>query len=224
MFENAEVVINRNKIFERYVQIANVLGQMFPNVLEVAIHSFEDLDRAIIHIVNGHISGREIGGPASELNMRRLLEGDFPDDLINYASRNNRGQQLKSSSLAIRDDQGEIIGAFCLHFDTSQFEHFKKFLEHLVSSNVPSFLGVNDFGSSQPYDEEIKEEVNAWLLQRGLFMSKLTYKDKQSVVEHLFRRGCFAKKGAILCVATVLQLTRQSIYKYIELSKKAGAL
>ena len=194
---------------------------MFPNVLEATIHNFKDLDSAIIHIVNGHISGRELGCPASELHIRRLLEEDeFPDTIINFASRNSRGQQLKSSSLAIRDDEGKIIGAFCLHFDISQFEQFHQFLEHLMSSNVPSFLGVNDFGAGQPHNEEIQDEINDWLVKKGLYASKLTYKDKRAIVEYLYDRGCFKKKGAIPSVAQSLQLTRQSIYNYIELSKK----
>lgn len=213
--------MNNDKIFARYIQVADILGQMFPNVLEITIHNFKNLDKAIIHIVNGHISGRELGCPASELNIRRLVEEDeFPDTLINFASRNHRGQQLKSSSLAIRDDKGKIIGAFCLHFDISQFEQFHQFLEHLMRSNVPSFLGINDFGASKPHDKEIKDEIDDWLLKRGLFAAQLTYKDKRTIVEYLFERGCFKKKGAIPCVAQALQLTRQSIYNYIEFSKK----
>jgi predicted transcriptional regulator YheO len=162
-----------------------------------------------------------VGGPVSELNLRRLLEeDDFPDTIINFASRNSRGQQLKSSSLAIRDDKGKIIGALCLHFDISQFEQFHQFLEHLISSNVPSYLGINDFGESQPHDEEIKNEINDWLLKNSLLASQLTYKDKRAIVQHLSHRGCFKKKGAIPCVAQALQLTRQSIYNYLDLSKK----
>ncbi len=211
------------EIFDRYIQVANVLGQMFQNVLEVVVHNFADLDHAIVHIVNGHISGRCVGGPVSELNMRRLLEEDqFPDEIINYTSRNQRGQMLKSSSIAIRDHKGKIIGAFCFHFDISQFDQFQKFLEVFVSSNVHSLIGVNDFGANQPHDEEIKNEIDAWALQRGLYTSQLSYKDKQAIVEHLYNRGIFKKRGAISIVANVLQLTRQSIYNYLEIAKKQG--
>lgn len=207
-------------IFERYIQLAEILGQMFQNVLEVVIHDFKDLDHAIIHIVNGHISGRSHGGPVSEINLRRLIEQDqFPDMLINFTSRNSRGQQLKSSSLAIRDDQGKLIGAFCLHFDLSHFEQFQKFLEFFVNAKVNSFVGINDFGNSQPQDLEIKEEIEAWLLKKGCYATQLTYKDKQAIVGYLYQGGYFKRKGAISIVANALQLTRQSIYNYIELAK-----
>lgn len=217
--------MKNQKIFARYFQIADILGQMFHNVLEVVVHDFQDLDHAIIHIVNGHISGRSLGGPVSELNMRRLLEeGNFPDELVNYTSRNSRGQQLKSSSLAIRDDKRKIIGAFCLHFDVSQFEQFQKFLDFFVNAKVDALIGVNDFGASQPYDEEIKQEIDAFLIQQGLFASQLTYKNKQDIVHHLFKIGSFKKKGAISVIAKCLQLTRQCVYNYLELAKKRQTL
>lgn len=213
--------MNNESIFSRYIELADILGQMFQNVLEVVIHDFKDLDHAIIYIVNSHISGRSIGGPVSEINLRRLLEeGQFPDKLVNFSSRNSRGQPLKSSSLAIRDDQGKLIGAFCMHFDLSHFEQFQKFLEFFVSAKVDSFVGVNDFGVSQPQDVEIKEEIEACLLKKGLHTAQLTYNDKQSIVNYLYQKGCFQRKGAISIVANALHLTRQSIYNYIELAKK----
>lgn len=214
--------MNNKSIFTRYILLAEVLGQMFENVLEIVVHDFKDLDHAIIYIVNSHISGRSLGGPVSEINLRRLVEEDqFPDKLVNFSSRNNRGQSLKSSSLAIRDDQGKLIGAFCLHFDLSHFEQFQKFLEFFVNAKVDSFVGVNDFGASQPHDQEIKADIEAWLLKRGLHTAQLTYQDKQLIVSYLYKKGLFKRKGAISIVANVLQLTRQSIYNYIELSKNS---
>lgn len=212
--------MNNESIFSRYILLAEVLGQMFENVLEIVVHDFKDLDHAIIYIVNGHISGRSLGGPVSEINLRRLVEeGQFPDKLVNFSSRNGRCQSLKSSSLAIRDDQGKLIGAFCLHFDLSHFEQFQKFLEFFVNAKVDSFVGVNDFGACQPHDQEIKAEIEAWLLKRGLHTAQLTYEDKQLIVSHLYQKSLFKRKGAISIVANVLQLTRQSIYNYIELAK-----
>lgn len=208
-------------IFERYIQLANVLGQMFRNVLEVVVHDFNDLDQAIIYIVNGHISGREAGGPVSEINLRRLLEQDqFPDMLVNFKSTNNRGQQLKSSSLAIRDEKGRLIGAFCMHFDLSQFEQFQKFLEFFLDAKASSLIGINDFGMNQPTDEDIKKEIDGWLLKNGLYAAQLTYKDKQTLVDHLYCQGFFKRKGAIPIIANALQLTRQSVYNYLQLAKE----
>ena len=109
------------------------------------------------------------------------------------------------------------MGAFCLHFDLSHFEQFQKFLEFFVNAHVDSFVGINDFGASQPHDQEIKGEIETWLLKKGLHTAQLTYTDKQSIVGYLYQKGCFKRKGAIPLVANALQLTRQCIYNYIEL-------
>ncbi|EIS78008.1 sensory box protein, partial [Yersinia pestis PY-66] len=37
------------------------MGQFFGEYCEIVLHSFEDLHRSVIHIVNGHVTGRELG-------------------------------------------------------------------------------------------------------------------------------------------------------------------
>jgi predicted transcriptional regulator YheO len=208
------------KIFKRYIQIADVLGQIFQGVLEVVVHDFKDLDHSIIHIVNGQISGRTVGECASELGIRRLLENeDIPDELVNYTNRNSLGQKLKSASIAIRDDSGKMIGAFCLNFDVSHFEQFQKFLEFFLRCEPHTLVGVDDITPTQSNADDIQQEIEEYLLRNNLYSSQLTYKEKQGVVDYLYKRGSFKKRGAISIVANSLQLTRQCIYNYLDLAK-----
>lgn len=212
--------MNRSKIFKRYIQIAEVLGKIFPNVLEVVVHDFKDLDHSVIFIVNGHISNRKIGDAASELGIRRLLEQDIPDVLVNYINQNSRGQKFKSASIAIRDDDGKMIGAFCFNFDFSHFEQFQKFLEIFISCENNSLVGLNDINNKYlTHEEGIQDEIKNYLFANGLSAVQLTYKDKQEIVTYLHQRGIFNKRGAILTIANSLQVTRQCIYNYLELVK-----
>lgn len=209
-------------IFERYIQIADVLGKLFPNVLEVVVHDFKDLDHSVIYIVNGQISNRKIGDAASELGIRRLLaHEDIPDVLVNYTNQNSRGQKFKSASIAIRDDFGKMIGAFCFNFDLSQFEQFQKFLQFFMSSENNTLVGPHDINEKHlTNEEEIENEINNYLLQNGLGAVQLTYKDKQGIVYHLHQAGFFKKRGAISTIAHALQLTRQCIYNYLKLARE----
>ncbi len=209
-------------LFQRYIQIAEVLGQMFPSILEVVVHDFSDLDHSVIFIVNGHISGREVGAGASELGLRRLLKNEnIPDVLINYTNVNPRGNRLKSSSLAIRDDKGQMIGAFCLNFDISAFEHFQSFLSLLMRSELLSTVGEGELAPVSTVEEEIQLLVQDYLIQQHLVFSQLTYADKQAIVAYLDQKKCFRQRGAVIAVATVLQLTRQSIYNYLNKEKSS---
>lgn len=213
-----------HKIFERYIQIADVLEKIFPNVLEVVVHDFKDLDHSIIHIVNGQISNRKIGDAASELGIRRLLEQEnIPDTLVNYINQNDRGQKFKSASIAIRDDNKKMIGAFCFNFDLSQFEQFQKFLEFFMSCENNTLVGLSDINDRhQSNEEEIQEEVKRYIFKNSLSSLQLSYKDKQDIVCHLNRQGFLKKRGAISSIASSLQLTRQCIYNYLDLAKRGG--
>jgi predicted transcriptional regulator YheO len=216
--------MSKKTIFARFIQMADMLGQMFANTLEVVIHDFNDLDHSIIHIVNGHISGRTIGDGASELGIRRMLSQEaIPDLLVNYANISPRGQKLKSASLAIRDDRGQMIGAFCLNFDLSQFERIHNFLTFFMQSETHELVGSQELTISGTNKEELCKEIENYLLRQGLYGQPLTYKDKQTVVEHLLRQGAFAKRGAISHIAEALQLTRQCIYNYLELAKNKSS-
>jgi predicted transcriptional regulator YheO len=213
--------MNPHKIFERYIQIAAVLGKLFPNVLEVVVHDFKDLDHSIIYIINGQISNRKIGDAASELGIRRLLQQeDIPDVLVNYINQNSRGQKFKSASIAIWDDDGKMIGAFCFNFDLSQFDQFQKFLEFFMNCEFSSLVGPNDINDKHlTNEEEIQDEVKNYIFQNGLSSVQLSYKDKQEVVKHLHQKEFFKKRGSISATANSLKLTRQCIYNYLDLAK-----
>lgn len=204
-------------IFDRYIQIAEVLGQMFPNILEAVVHDFKDLDHSIIYIINGHISGREVGHGASELGLRRLLgQEDIPDVLINYININQNGNKLKSASIAIRDGKKKIIGAFCVNVDISYFEHFHHFLTTLMHSTPLPLVGQGELTPIDTIEEEIKKLIQDYLVKWSLVFSQLDYNDKQEIVIYLNQKKCFRQRGAVMAVANALKLTRQSIYNYLK--------
>lgn len=160
--------MTNKEIFDRYIQIADALGEMFKNVLELIIQDQE----SVIHSVN---------------------------KICTLAKK-------KSSMIPIKDYEGKNIGSFCIHFDVSQFEQFQKFLEFFLHPEPESI--TQEF--------EIQEEIDRWLLEKGLFVKQLTYKDKKAIVQYLHKKGCFKKRGALAAIAQTLQLTRQSIYNYLE--------
>lgn len=208
-------------IFKRYIQIAELLGKMFPGTLEIAVHDFSDLDHSLIFIINGHISERQVGDGATELGLRRLLEKEkIPDMLVNYRNQSVRGKRLKSASLAIRDDRGAMIGAFCVNFDITPFEHFGHFLTKLTQCEVDQVVGEGELAPILSLEEEIHQHIQDFLSEHHLQLSQLTYTDKQMIVTHLDQRGCFRQKGAMTAIAKALQLTRQSIYNYLKINKK----
>jgi predicted transcriptional regulator YheO len=201
-------------ILQQYVRMAEAIGKMMAPVMEVAVHDLRRPESSIIAIYNGHLTGREVGNGATDLGLRRLQGEDLPDKMIGYANESPDGTKMKSSSLAIRDDDGALIGALCLNLDISYFEQYGKFIERLISTHESEHIGdKEDFGATTPR-EDIKDAIDQVRISKGWIGQSLSNDQKRTIVENLYRQGHFKKRGAVTIMAEQLGLTRPSIYNY----------
>lgn len=206
------------QILAQYVNMAQVLGDMFSPVLETVVHDLQNPDQSIIAIYNGHLTDREVGDGATNLG-RRLLKGDFPDVLVGYENESPNGQKLKSSSLAIRNEDGELIGVLGLNMNVSYFDQFKSFIEQFVSSKRSDYVSSPEEFNSTPDGmttpkEDIREAINQYITSRNWNAHTLSYADKREIVEYLYMKGHFKSRGAVTIIAEELGLARPSVYNY----------
>lgn len=202
-----------DQILNHYVQIGEVLGEMFSPILEIVVHDLRHPEESIIAIFNGHITGRKAGGSATDLG-RRLMDGDFPDKVVGYPNESPTGAKLKSSSLAIRNDAGELIGVLGLNLDISYFDQFERFINQFVSTHRSTHVTeAEHFEMSSP-SEDIRDAIHDFLLARSWSTRTLSTTDKRDIVEHLYRNGYFKNRGAVSIIARELGLSRPSIYNY----------
>lgn len=202
-----------DRILGHYVKIGEVLGEMFSPILEVVVHDLRHPDDSIIAIFNGHVTGRKAGGSATDLG-RRLMEGDFPDKVVGYPNESPSGASLKSSSLAIRGDNDELIGVLGLNLDTSYFEQIERFIEQFISTQGSRHVTESEHFELTSPSEDIRDAIHDFLLARSWSTRTLSTADKREVVEYLFRSGYFKNRGAVSIIARELGLSRPSIYNY----------
>lgn len=187
--------------------IAKALG---PNC-EVVLHDLYDIEHSIVAIENGHITGRKVGDSSTNLGLEALRKGAEDSDIMNYMSTTKDGKVLRSSSIYIRDDNGLAIGAICINYNLTDF---------IMVSNV-----INDFINT---DKKVKEtfsndvnEVIENLLEEALnvvgkpvpFMTK---EDKLRALDFLDQKGVFLVKRSIERVALFLDVSKYTIYNYLE--------
>jgi predicted transcriptional regulator YheO len=113
-----------------------------------------------------------------------------------------------------------MIGAFCVNFDTTPFEHFEHFLKGLTQCEDDQIVGEGELSPILTLEEEVHQHIQDFLSKYHLQLSQLSYADKQMIVAYLDQRGCFRQKGAMTVIAKALQLTRQSIYNYLKMNKE----
>lgn len=105
-------------------QIAQDIAAEFGNDCEVVIHDLKtkEPEHSIIYIVNGHITGRNVGdGPSDAVfdGIRQKGRGsDYaPADHNGYLMKTADGKILKCSTSYIKDDDGSLHYVFGINYD-----------------------------------------------------------------------------------------------------------
>ena len=97
------------KRLEMLKQLAAGIAAQFGSNCEVVIHdvSSNHPDHSIVHIENGHVSGRKVGDGASQVVLDQMAsQAEHPQDHLCYLTRTPDGKILKSSTLYIRNRRG----------------------------------------------------------------------------------------------------------------------
>ena len=203
------------EILAHYVKIGELLAEMFEPHLEVAVHDLRYPEHSIIAIFNGHITGRNIGEGTSDLGYEKV-SGKVPDKVVNYKNESPDGKPLKSSSLTIRNNKGDIIGSLGLNYDISVFDQFSNVLsiftnteENTITHGKEAFF----YGNTK---EDIHIAINHYKISNGLTNKVLSRKDKHDVIRFLIRGGHLNKRGAVAIIGEALSVTRPTVYKYIK--------
>jgi len=172
---------------------------------------------------NGHVTGRKIGSPMTDLGLYFLQSDLFKDTdfIANYQTESKNGEKLKSTTIFIRDDKKKIIGFLCINYALNNLLELRK--------KIDDFCVVNnkDVGKSI-FNNEEKEEIFAEnlddLLERvfikaqqkiGKPIEKMQKDDKLEIVRYLRKKGIFLVKGNIEKIAKRLSVSRYTVYNYL---------
>ena len=101
-------------------QLAHGLAVQFGPSCEVVIHdlSGKDLDKSIVYIENGEVSNRHTGDGPSGIVLETLRSDPAKvRDRLAYLTKTADGRILKSSTMYIRDERGNIAYIFSLNYD-----------------------------------------------------------------------------------------------------------
>lgn len=202
---------DRELILREAARIVDALAETFAPICEVVLHDLSNPRHAIVKIEN-NVSGRSVGDPATELGLTRIANPDFPDKVINYANTLSDGRVVKSTSVGLKDSNGNYVAAICLNMDTSYLNGFADYLRILTATrNVDGELER----IQGPRSEDVANFVRAYALARNKAPKSLDSREKRALIAQLQEEGLMALKGSIDDVAKELGLSRSSIYYYL---------
>ena len=206
----------RERIFTQLRQIGDSIVAMFGKNCETCIHDLTDLHHSLIHI-NGTVTGREIGAPATDLLVKLLKSAKGkPEDLHNYRTVSGDGRTLKSSTIFIPDSSGRPIFAFCINFDTTEYFNATQALQQFLSAeqNEPPADSSETFAQSP--SETIEALFRQAVLELGKQPATMSTEEKTDLVEILERNGALQFKGAVEQIALLAGVSKYTIYNYLK--------
>ena len=217
-------------LLRQYVKLTEFLGAALGPDYEVALHDLTDKSRSIIAIVNGYISGREIGAPLTNMALGVLKDGSYEwqDYRLHYSGVSAAGNPLRSSTMFIKED-GKLIGMLCINFDDSRFQSFAQQVLTLCHPN--QFVQALDQPPEEGHaarpetfrnsTEAVAQDAVTHELERlGVPADRLTSEERLQIIDALEKSGIFLLKGAVKDVAAGLGCSQASVYRYLSHIRK----
>src|SRR5690554_3163415 len=211
-------------LFEKYIPIIELIAKTFGKNCETVLHDFSDPDHSIVHIVNGHVTGRKKGDAITDLALKAWRRDGFRESkermLLNYKSKTKDGKVLKSSTLFIEDENKNIIGCLCVNYDLTEGLMLSSFFDDFLQL---SSLSAEKDETPETFAEDINEVLDFLIAKAiaeiGRPVHLMSKEDKVRAVYVLDEKGGFLIKGAVDKVANELNVSRYTIYNYLEEAK-----
>ena len=213
--QEATVMRERAQIFSTLTQIADAIVKTFPRCFEVVIHDLSQPQKSIRYIA-GDVTKRKVGGPVTDLVVKALhQEGRDIRDRHNYKTTTSDGV-LKSTTAFIRNHDGDVVAAFCINFDMTDFLNAVQALE-VFTTTANAFNGpekVETFAMS--IDETIEALFQQAIAKIGKQSTYMSTDEKIELVKELQTSGVFQIKGGVDQVALLLGVSKYTVYKFLK--------
>lgn len=208
--EAAATNVARRQAFDLLKDVGLAITSLLGRCCEVVIHDTSDLEHSIIW-VQGDVTGRRVGGMISDLGLEMLHRGEL-HPLFNYTTYTESGKTLRSASIWLRDQSGEIFGGFCINLDVTPILALREFSRDLAPDDART-----DLSEAHPSDlgDMIDTMIAECEYRTGKPAGEMNKEQRVEVVRFLEARGAFRVRNSAVVVANRLGVTRKTIYNYL---------
>lgn len=210
--------------------IADFIADSLGELAEVLVHDVRDLECSIVYIRNGHLSGRKIGDGATDVALRLIKEGRYgeKDYVANYGGKSLGKRSFRSSTYFVKDRSNTLIGLLCVNIDVTNMRELISSLEILCTGKTgsaelgaDSLVALEENLQGNPQDT-VQRMTRAVIAALNVEPKKMTKQEKLRVIEALNNDGAFLMKGAVNTVATELEISIPTAYRYLQEIKACG--
>ncbi|TFW20965.1 helix-turn-helix transcriptional regulator [Duganella callida] len=235
--------IKQNALAAERAAVINALRPIVPMLaamagphLEVVLHDVSRPACSVIAIANGHISGRAVGssvleGPQNDKGFAAATRIRSPDGAVHslvedYVTVTASGRALRSASAIFRDASGQPFATLCLNADLSGFQAAHGWLAQMLAPVAQAMSMVAQTPApvpaaapaapSQTQMDALMRQIISEAVGPGGSAQSMSREAKIQAVGAMQRRGLFIVKGGVERAAAALQVSRFTIYNYME--------
>ena len=209
---------DKQTLFEFLSRLSHGIAKIIGENCEIVVHDLGDPEKSIVAIANGQLTGRKVGDSLDVLGLQ-LLRQPPAGDLINYQTKTKSGKVLRSSSVFLKDESGHVFGAFCVNYDISGLIKLHEWLHDTVT---PGETNISE-GFENTVDEVLEILFHDAVRSTDKPISELTRDDKIAIISYLEAKGAFLIRYSVDRVADLLNLSKFTIYNYLDEVKATHA-
>lgn len=191
--------------------IVDGIAAMYGQHTEVVLHSLDANNPSIIKIANGHVTGRAIGAPITNLALFKLKKGQDISD--SYITKTATGKTLRSITTVIRNANNIPIGLLCINTDMDAP------LQSVLRAMLPESISQQEaIKSPETFARNIDETLHSALdsISKEVKMNAdiPPSKKNREIVTQLYDLGIFELKDSTQIAAKHLGISVHTIYRY----------
>ena len=204
---------------ERLKVIAHGLAIQFGPSCEVLIHDLQgDLDTSLVYIENGTIANRHVGDGPSHVVLDVLNYDDGSEGRFGYLTKTKDGRILKSSTMYIRDDNGNVAYLLGINQDITEFVMMHRSLESLIG------IGQAETGTVEKITTSVSELLDDLLLEAERLVGKpgplMNKVERLKAISYLNEKGAFLISKSSEKIAEYFNISKFTLYSDLNTVKE----
>ena len=176
---------------------------------EVVLHDLESDE--IVVILNP--MSRRVVGDSSYLEQ---IDHETYDNVIGpYEKMNWDGRPMKSISIVLRGEKGNLEGFLCINLDVSHFKSASQMIQLFLKNQE-----VIPESSEKLFKDDQYEKLNVYVQnycrKQQVSIDGLSRAEKKEIIRSLEKEGGLKGKNAANYIGRVLGVSRATVYNYLK--------
>jgi predicted transcriptional regulator YheO len=211
---------------EALKSVVEFLGEACGENCEIVLQDLREGKMGVVAIANGHISGRAIGAPPTDLALRMVAQEVWKtrDYICNYEGKTREDRSLHSSTFFLKNKKKDkLLGMLCVNIDTSKYTQLSEAVLRLTGLGAPREVQPSEESQTENFYKNREDIINSVLREMGIGDEghlRLSQEERLALIARLIEHGVFLLRGSVSSVAEKLRCSEASLYRYIAMVNK----